>query len=182
MALSKQQQQQVMLVAMVVGGFGYVYWNYMLMPTNKKIAELTAKVNDVLGQVETMKRTANRLPALQREYDSLVTEVGETEKRLPKQRNLEEVLRIVTEHATKSKVTVTTFSPGSDKPQNYFVEFPISLSVQGSFHTLGKFMAVLGQQERILASRNIALSYAPNPKKGHTVTGSFQLMAFTFKG
>lgn len=182
MALSKQQQQQVMLIVMVAAGFGYVYWNYLLKPTNAKIADLSKKVNDVLAQVETMKRTANRLPALQREYESLVSEVGETEKRLPKERNLEEVLRIVTEQAGKHKITVTTFAPGTDKAQNYYVEFPITLTVNGSFHTLGKFMAVLGQQERILASRNVTLGYAPNPKKGQTVTGSFQLMAFTFKG
>jgi type IV pilus assembly protein PilO len=182
MALSKQQQQQIMLVVMVAGGFSYVYWNYLLKPANEKIVKLTAQVNDILGQVETMKRTANRLPALQREYDSLVAEVGETEKRLPREKNLEEVLRIVTEQAAKNKITVSSFSPGAEKPQNYFVEFPISLTIGGSFHTLGKFLSVLGQQERILASRNVTLSYNPNPKKGQTVSGSFQLMAFTFKG
>jgi type IV pilus assembly protein PilO len=182
MALSKQQQQQLAIVSMVAVGFLYVYWSYLLKPTNQKIVELDKKVADVLSQVETMKRTANRLPALQRQYDDLVAEVGKTEKRLPKEKNLEEVLRIVTEQAIKHKVSVLSFSPGGEKPQAYFIEIPVTLAVSGDFNSLGRFLASLGQQERILGSRDLRLTYSPNVKKGQTVTGSFNLLAYTFKG
>ncbi|HRY30757.1 MAG TPA: type 4a pilus biogenesis protein PilO [Elusimicrobiota bacterium] len=182
MALSKQQQQQIALIVMLGGGFLFVYWNYLLKPTNAKIVALETQVTDILGQVETMKRTANRLPALQREYDALVAEVGETEKRLPKEKNLQEVLRIVTEQSMKNKISVLSFAPGGDVQQNYCVEIPISLNITGQFHTLGKFLAILGQQERILTARDVRLSYTPNEKKGHTISGSFILLAYTFKG
>lgn len=182
MALSKQQQQQIMLVAMLTGGFLYVYWNYLLKPANEKIAKTETELAQVLDKVETMKRTAQRLPALQREYDALLAEVGKTEKRLPKDKNIEEVLRLVTEHSAKNQIMVLSFSPSGEKAQNYFVEIPIALSLTGQFHTLAKFLATLGQQERILGARNVQMSYSPNPKKGHTVSVSLMLMAYTFKG
>ena len=75
---------------MMVAGFFYVYWNYLLKPANEKILKFDAEVTDILSQVETMKRTANKLPALQRQYNALLLEVGKTEKRLPKKKNLEE--------------------------------------------------------------------------------------------
>jgi type IV pilus assembly protein PilO len=182
MALSKDQQQKIVLAVMIAGGFGYVYWNYLLKPTNEKIAKLESEVANVLGQVETMKRTAARLPALQREYDSLLAEVGQTEKRLPKEKNMEEVLRVVTQQSLKNQITVRSFSPGTEMPRDYFVEIPISLTVAGSFHTLGKFMSILGQQERILGARGLSLNYEPNPQKGQTVSGNFTLLAYMFKG
>ncbi|MBI4395837.1 MAG: type 4a pilus biogenesis protein PilO [Elusimicrobia bacterium] len=182
MALSKQQQQQIVMVVMFVAGFSYVYWNYLLKPTNAKITKLDTELTRVLDEVETMKRTANRLPALQREFDDLNAQVGQAEKRLPKEKNLEEVLRIVTTEAIKHHVSILSFSPGTERPQNYFIEIPINLSFQGQFHTLGKFLSVLGQQERILAARNVQVTYSPNTKKGHTLNGSFSLLAYVFKG
>jgi Tfp pilus assembly protein PilO len=182
MALSKQQQQQAVLGVMLAAGFFYVYWNYMLKPANEKIVATEKQVADVMGKVETMKRTANRLPALQREYDNLLTEVGQTEKRLPKEKNLEEVLRIVTEQTMKLQISVISFAPGGEKPQNYYTEIPITLNIGAQFHSLGKLLTVLGQQERILSARDLRLNYSPNTKKGHTVTGTFNLMAFTFRG
>lgn len=183
MALSKQQQQQVVLAVMLVAGFGYVYWNYMLSPANKKIAELNTNLTEVLDKVETMKRTANRLPALQKEYEGLLAEVGKSEKRLPKEKNLQEVLRLVTEHSLRQQITVRSFTPGAEVPQNYFVEVPVVMSVSGQFHTLGKFLALMGQQERILSAKNLSLSVAPlGNKKNDTIQGTFTLLAYIFKG
>lgn len=180
--LTKQQQQQIAAIVLGTAGFIYVYWNYCLKPTNQKIITVSAQLTEVLDKVETMKRTANRLPALQREYDNLQAEVGRAEKRLPKERNLQEVLRIVADHSAKSHISVLSFAPGGEAQQNYFIEIPISLSITGQFHTLAKFLSILGQQERILSAKNLQLSYSANPRKGHTVSGSFILLAYVFKG
>lgn len=182
MALSKQQQQQVFVILLSVVGLSYVYWTYGLKPVNEKISSLNNSLTEVQDKVETMKRVAERLPALQKEYDNLVAEVGKAEKRLPKQKNLEEVLRIVTRHSQKTGVSVASFTPQGERAQNYYVEVPIDLSIAGQFHTLGEFLTTLGQEERILSARNLQLTYNANPRKGHSVTGTFTLLAYMFKG
>jgi type IV pilus assembly protein PilO len=182
MALDKKQQQTVALTVMGAAFFFYIYWSYGLKPVNEKISRTSQELKTVTEKVDSMKRTAQRLPALKKEYESLQAEVGQTEKRLPQEKSLEEVLRIVTEQSLKYRVSVASFAPGSGKQETYYLEIPITMNVQGQFHTLGKFLTALGLQERILSARNLSLTYAPNPKKNHTVTGTFTLLAFSFKG
>jgi Tfp pilus assembly protein PilO len=170
------------VAVLVVAGFGYVYWNYCLKPTNEKIRKTSAQLTEVLDKVETMKRTATRLPALERESQELQAEVGKTEKRLPRQKNVEEIIRILTEHSAKLNVAVISFSPSGETAQNYFIEVPFTLSVSGGLHSIAKFLTILGQQERILNARNLSLNYSPDPRRGRTVTGSFTLMAYVFRG
>lgn len=184
MALDKKQQQMVVLGVLGVSAFlyFYIYSPYGYKPTNEKIVRLTGELQNVQDKVESMKRTAQRLPALKREYDSLVSEMGQTEKRLPKQKSLEDILRIVTEQSLRYRVGVLNFTPGNGKEETYYVEIPITLNVSGQFHMLGKFLASLGLQERILSARSLSLNYSPNPRKNQTISGSFTLLAYAFKG
>jgi hypothetical protein len=40
----------------------------------------------------------------------------------------------------------------------------------------------MGQQERIMAARNLSIRAALNAQKGQTMSGSFTLVAYIFKG
>ena len=182
MALSKQQQQQMIAGVLGAAAFGYIYFNYLFKPTNARIATLEVELADVLSQVENMKRVASRLNALQKESEQLALEVGQTEKRLPKEKNIQDVLRIITEESGKNNVSVVSFSPGGERPQSFFSEVTVSLSINGSLHSLGRFLTRLGQSERILSARGLNLSARLDPLKGHTVSGSFTLLTYYSKG
>jgi type IV pilus assembly protein PilO len=182
MALSKQQQQQVVLAVLLGAGVLYAFWSYGWKPTNEKITRLTVELNETLDKVETMKRIAQRLPALQREYDELLVMVSQTEKRLPREKNLQDILRIVTDLSQKHQVSVMSFTPQSPVEKTIHSEVPVTLSISGAFHNVGKFMSALGQEERILSASQLNISYLSGSKKGQTVTGSFILTAYVFKG
>jgi type IV pilus assembly protein PilO len=182
MAMSQEQQKQVLLAVMLVVGFPYVWWTYLMSPTLGKIKVTTEENRRLEDELESLKRTAARLNALERERDALLVEVGKAEKKLPKERNLEEIIRIVTEHSQRQKVFINTFTPEGERPQNYFVEVPFGISFTANFNSLGRFLAVLGQQERIMAARNVTISFSPNAQRGHTVSGSFSLLSYIFRG
>jgi type IV pilus assembly protein PilO len=182
MAMSKEQQQQVILAAMAVIGFPYVWWTYLMSPAMDKIKTTRADNQQIEEKVETMKRTAARLGALEKERDALLAEVGKAEKKLPKKKNLEEIIRIVTEESQRQKVFIASFSPAGESPKNYFVEIPFGINFTANFHSLARFLAAMGQQERIMAARNVSISFSAIPTKGHTVSGSFTLLTYIFRG
>lgn len=182
MALTQEQQKQVLLAAVLVVGFPYAWWTYGMRPTMDKIRVTRQENQQIEEKVETMKRTALRLSALERERDALLAEVGKAEKKLPKQKNLEEIIRIVTQESQKHKVFIGSFSPANEVPRNYFVEIPFGINFTANFHSLARFLAALGQQERIMAARNVSINYSLNNLKGHTISGSFTLLTYIFKG
>ncbi|HMX95519.1 MAG TPA: type 4a pilus biogenesis protein PilO, partial [Elusimicrobiota bacterium] len=104
------------------------------------------------------------------------------EKRLPRTRNLEDIIRIVTELAKKNGVSFSSFSPAGESSQTYYTEVPFTLSITGTMHSIGKFLSVIGQQERIFSAKGLNISYSPNTKKGYTVSGTFTLYAYIYNG
>ena len=103
MALNKEQQQKILLVLVVVVTFCYVYFKYLLGPTRVNIAQTETELQSVLQRVDTLKMTASRLPQLRKQTEELDLQVAKVEKRLPRTRNLEDIIRIVTELAKKKR-------------------------------------------------------------------------------
>jgi type IV pilus assembly protein PilO len=182
MALNKEQKNQLALLVIALVGFPIVWWNYLMKPTLESIKVKQQENQEIEEKVETMKRTAARLGALEKEKDALLQEVSKAEKKLPKQRNIQEVYRVLMEEAQREKVYIGSFSPEAERAQSYFVEIPFGVSYSGNFHSVAKFLASMGQQERIMAARNLQMRAAFNAQKGQTMSGSFTLVAYIFKG
>jgi Tfp pilus assembly protein PilO len=182
MALSKEQRNQLFLLVIALAGFPIVWWNYLMKPTLDSIRDKRRDNQEIEEKVETMKRTAARLGALEKEKDTLLAEVSKAEKKLPKQRNIQEVYRVLMEEAQREKVAVASFAPEGERAQNYFVEIPFGVSYAGNFHSVARFLAAMGQQERIMAARNLSMRVSLNAQKGQTMSGSFTLIAYIFKG
>jgi Tfp pilus assembly protein PilO len=182
MALTQEQQKQVVLAVVVAVGFPYAWWRYLMSPTMAKIKTVQEENQKIEDKVAAMKRTAARLGALEKERDELMAEVSKAEKKLPRQNNVEEIIRIMTEQSQSHKIYVGSFAPQKETAKQYFVELPFGVSFSANFNSLGRFLSSLGQQERILSARNLSISYSLNEARDHTVGGSFTLMAYAFKG
>ncbi len=180
--MTQDQQKKIAAGVILAVTFGYVYFKYLLGPTRERIAKSEIELSSVLQKVDGLKITASRLPELRKQTEELKAQVAKVEKRLPRTRNLEDIIRIVTELAEKTGVSFSSFSPVGESAQSYYTEAPFSLNITGTIHSIGKFLAALGQQERIFSAKNLSLSYAPNPKKNHTVSGSFTLTSFVYNG
>lgn len=182
MAQDPKQTQQLVMVAMISVGFLYGYFTYMLKPVREDMAKINGELTQTLQKVESLKAVAVRLERLKAEKAALESEVGEAEKRLPRETNLHQLIIIVADLAKKYNIFIPTFSPGREAAQTYYVEYPIELTFAGTAHNLGRFLTALGQQERIITARNVRMQYALNEKKGFTVSGGFTLLAYMFRG
>jgi Tfp pilus assembly protein PilO len=182
MALNKEQQKQVALAVVAVVLFGYVYTTKLLKPTKAEIQSREAELASVNGRIQGLRATANQLDQLLKRVEELKVQVASVEKRLPRDKNLQDIIRTVSTLAEKSGVRYSAFSPRPDQAVNLFTEIPIEMSISGSVYSIGKFLAAVGQQERIMSARNLNLNAGADPKKNQTVTGSFTLLAFIYNG
>lgn len=182
MAMSQEQQKQIVMVIVAAGLFGYVYFSQLLKPVQAEILSKEAELSSVNGRIESLRVTASQRDQLLKRVEELKVKVAAVEKRLPRDRNLQDIIRIVSELAAKNGVYYSSFSPMGEQSSQLFVEIPFGLNISGSVISINKFLAALGQQERILSARNLSLGYAADPKKNQTVTGTFTLVAFVYNG
>ncbi|MDD5302211.1 MAG: type 4a pilus biogenesis protein PilO [Elusimicrobia bacterium] len=179
MQLSKQQQQYLGAGAVLFVVFSVVYVKFFWLPIAQAKSEANEKIEQIEAKIVKAKQQAARLERLQAEISSLNERAAEAEKRLPKTKSVPDILLAISSLAQKNRVTIQSFSPGPMKSQTYFVELAYPLSIRGSYHNIGRFLAALSLEERIFNVSNINYP-AADPVGDMTVT--FTLLSYQYKG
>lgn len=177
--LSKQQQQYLgagaILFVVLIG----VYVKFFWMPIAQAKAEATAKIEKIEAKIAKAKQQAARLERLQAEIASLNERAAEAEKRLPKTKSVPDILLALSALAQKNRVSIKTFTPGPQKSQQYFIELAYPVSIRGSYHNIGRFLAAISLEERIFNITGI--SYPAADALGE-MTVTFTLLSYQYKG
>ncbi len=179
MQLSKQQQQYLGAGAVLFIVFSAVYVKFFWLPIAAAKAEATEKIEKIEAQIVKAKQQAARLERLQAEIASLNERAAEAEKRLPKTKSVPDILLAISSLAQKNRVAIKSFTPGPSKSQQFFIELAYPLSVQGSYHNIGRFLAAIGLEERIFNVKDI--NY-PSADATGEMTVTFTLLSYQYKG
>lgn len=177
--LSKQQQQYLAAGAILGLALGFVYIRFFWLPISQAKGEAREKIAEIEAKITKAKQQAARLDRLKTELASLNQQAVEAEKRLPKSKSVPEILLSISKLAQVSRVKIQTFTPGRDKPQQYFTELAYPMSVRGSYHNVGRFLAAIALQERIYNVRDI--SYPGGGADGEMIV-TFTLLSYQYKG
>lgn len=179
MQLSKQQQQYLGAGAVLFVAFSVVYVKFFWLPIAQAKAEATEKIEQIEAKIVKAKQQAARLERLQAEIASLNERAAEAEKRLPKTKSVPDILLAISSLAQKNRVIIQSFSPGPQKSQTYFIELAYPLSIKGSYHNIGRFLAAVSLEERIFNVKDI--NY-PSADAAGDMTVTFTLLSYQYKG
>ena len=179
MQLSKQQQQYLGAGAVLFVVFSVVYVKFFWLPISDAKAEATEKIEKISIQIKKAQEQAARLERLQAEIASLNERAAEAEKKLPKTKSAPDILLAISALAQKNRVVIQSFTPGPMRSQTYFIELAYPLSIRGSYHNIGRFLAAVGLEERIFNVRDI--NY-PSADPGGDMTVTFTLLSYQYKG
>ncbi len=176
--LTKQQQQLLVATTLMLGAFGYIYVAFYWGPISQKIADTQKQMDDVEAKIEKAQQQAGRKDKLEKELLRLSDAAVEAEKRLPKNKSVPDILVTVSDLAARNHVQLVSFTPGATTNKQYFIELDYPISVKGTYHNIGKFLAAVALEERIFNVQNV--SYG-EPTAG-LMTVTFTLISYQYKG
>ncbi len=179
MQLSKQEQQHLGAGAVLLVVLSVVYVKFFWLPIAQDKSEARTKIAGIEAQIVTAKQKSSRLERLQSEVASLNERAAEAEKRLPKTKSVPDILLALSALAQRNHVLIKSFSPGPQNIQTYFIELSYPLSVSGSYHNIGRFLAAIALAERIFNVKDI--SY-PSANAAGEMTVTFTLLSYQYKG
>ena len=154
----------------------------MLKPTLTQIKEREAKYQDLTAKIETAERQARRLPALQLEYATLQQDLLSLEKQLPTDKDLPNIIRVITRQALQENLQFVKLAPKPSVHQTYFEIIPFDLQFSGGLHALARFLAALGQQDRIFQAQNVNLTMnsSSDPQLGTILNISLLIQTYAY--
>jgi len=179
MELNKEQQQ--MLVGGVIGlaAFGYCYYAFFWAPITEKINATRDEIASIEKDLDTANRKAATLEELVKKIAELNQQMEDAEKRLPKKKEVANIIETLHDLGKQQRVNLTSITPGNMSAQPLFVEVPYSISMEGSYHSVARFLAALAISERIFHERGLAISTRADPRAN--ISANFTLVAYLYR-
>lgn len=181
-------KQKIIIVS--IGGILliYIFINSVIMPKVNRIRQIKKEIVKETSVLEEIKRKEMELKILEKEYDLLERELVLVEERLPQEKEIATALRKISEIATLSQIDFFSFQPmPTIETKELYLEIPINIELEGTYHALKTFLDNLANLERIINVVNISIKGLEFPKeekakKENTIEINMLIKMFMYKG
>lgn len=147
----------VLFVCAAVLGAGYYF------DTQDQQLELSRVAGEEAGlwrTFETKQMKAVNLEAYKNQMVEMEESFGTMLRQLPSKNEVADLLVDITQTGLASGLGFELFKPEREKPKDFYAELPISLSVDGDYHSLGEFAGGVAALPRIVTVHDIKISVA----------------------
>src|SRR5215470_5199771 len=181
--LKNQALLKVILSVLLAGGVLGVFFFTHVVPfsypnQSEKIAALKADYEKKSTELARARASVADLPRFEAEYEQLHERWTMAAELLPTDRQLAALLRKITLAGQQTGVEFVMFKPNPAHPESYYTELPVELSITGSYHQVGSFLAELANMQRIITVSNVRLTQ--NTKGDALATTSAALTASAY--
>jgi type IV pilus assembly protein PilO len=164
-------------VVVALLGAGAFYYFYEI-PQQAEIETQARELSAIRGRISRGQAMARQLPEFRKEIVVLEARLESLKPILPDERDVGDLLRRVQTLATQSNLQVRGFRPQAITTKAMHAEWPIALSLEGSYHNLGLFLDRVSKFPRIINIGNLIIVARDNSKSGPSI--NIQATATTF--
>jgi type IV pilus assembly protein PilO len=168
----------IVLVAIVVGVFQYMYWK----PLDLEIAKLKVDLQEQERVYREQKSVADDLQTFQANTKKLEEDLRLALTQLPREKEIPTLLRDIYTLGRKSGVEFKTFQPQNEIPKKLYAEVPIKLQISGNYHEIAVFFDRVGKLSRIVNISDLELSGVQSKDKETSLTVNCTATTFMFMG
>lgn len=178
--LTKEQQTMLAAGVVMLGAFGYGYWMFYWAPIATEIDETRTQIEAIQKDLDKAKSVAGTLESIKKDIASLEKAMIEAEKRLPRKKEVADVVDTLNDLGKKTRVNLTSIVPGPTKTQTLFIEIPYAIQLEGNYHSVARFLAAMAVSERIFNERNVNLTRA-GTAGANPLEATFTLLSYQYR-
>jgi type IV pilus assembly protein PilO len=175
--LAGQLGVSAVIAALLCGGFYYFWYSDALEKQKKQ----EAKHAELQKQIRALEATANKLPEFQREVQALEARLETLKRILPPEKEMPDLMRRVQYLAAQSSLSIKKFNPAAVAQKDFYVEVPVNLDVEGTYHNLGAFLDRVSRMSRLVNVGNIKIKAQAKPTISSTIQASAVATTYVYK-
>jgi type IV pilus assembly protein PilO len=154
----------------ILGVFGVVIigaasYFLLLSPLDASLAQLRAQNASLGDEVVKARAMVADIVRTRREMAELEVKIAILKDRLPTERELPSLYRTLHDAGTQAGLGVALFQPREGQIKDYYVEIPIAVNAEGSYHQLGEFLERLARLPRVVTLREMRLASTNRPAR-----------------
>lgn len=146
---------------LISGLFGFLsYW-----PKFQRMAELDTELQEMETRLVVARRTAAQLPKLRKELDNVTVSFKTVQRALPETEEIPSLLASISQRGRDVGLEFLLFEPKAEVNREFYAEIPVSIRVQGSYHSVGLFLDRVARLPRIVNVFDLDMSPGGNPNR-----------------
>lgn len=146
------------VIVLIVGAVVY----FDTMPQRDELAQKQRQEASLLGTIETKQKLAANLKAYQDQLKEMQTRFGELLRQLPNKSEAENLIIDVAQTSLKNGLKNKQIQPGREIKHTFYAEMPYTLTLEGTYNQLAKFISDTANLPRIVTLHNPTIK----PEKG----------------
>lgn len=146
------------VIVLIVGVVIY----FDTMPQRDELAQKQRQEASLLGTIETKQKLAANLKAYQDQLKEMQTRFGELLRQLPNKSEAENLIIDVAQTSLKNGLKNKQIQPGREIKHNFYAEMPYTLTLEGNYNQLAKFISDTANLPRIVTLHDPTIK----PEKG----------------
>ncbi len=173
-------RSQLILLTLLMAGLCYVFYSQYIQALRVEVQTLEKKSLELQADVQKGQIVYQRLPLFKKQVQEQEVRLTTLRKILPERKETGEIVRRVVQLAEQSRLKIKSFEPKKSNRKDFFEEWPIMLSMEGSYDNLGMFFEKVSRFTRIINVDNIAIKAAEAQARNLTLSATCTATTFVF--
>lgn len=149
------------VIVLLVGAVVY----FDTMPQRELLAQKKRTEISLLDTVRTKQKLAANLKAYQDQLKEMQTRFGELLRQLPNKSEAENLIIDIAQTSLKNGLKNQQIQPGSEIKHTFYAETPYTLTLEGTYNQLAKFISDTANLPRIVTLHNPTITREKGDKQ-----------------
>lgn len=189
MDLQDPKVQRILLAGLASAVVLYVFFgttmaSFTFPSQRSEIAQLNEEYERLSRELERARLTVKNMAKLEREFEYLHRQWNVARSLLPEDNEMSGLLRQVTAAGTQAGLEFVRFEPRASLAQGFYMENPVYVEVEGTYHQVGTFLGSLANINRIINVRNLNIDgVRPEDQADesltHTLAANMEILSYS---
>ncbi len=148
---------------------------------NQEIADKRVELDGLNQEIAKGRAAERKLSQFREEVKRLELELSKLLQILPSKRNTEELIKRIETLTRQGDFTLKTFKPGDFVQKDFYAEWPIQISIDGTYHNLALFFDRMSRFSRIINVEDLKVNTLENAP-GKSIQANFVAKTFIYTG
>jgi Tfp pilus assembly protein PilO len=171
------------LVGLVLGVAAFVVMQiYVFKPIEIDISRLEESIDDLEREIEKGRAAKADLPRLEEDIRNYEVELERLRRILPTRRETDNLIKRIKQLNEQGRFDLTRFTPGEFEDRGFYLEWPIRVGLDGTYHELGIFFDRLSRFSRIINVNDLTITPLRRSNTGNaTIHAVYVQRTFIYK-
>jgi len=170
------------IVGVVLGIAMFVVMNiYIFKDIRTQIERLETNIDELEREIEKGRAAKADLPRLEEDIRNYEIELERLRKILPTKRETDNLIKRAKQLTERGRFRLTRFTPGNFEDRDFFIEWPIRVGLDGTYHELGLFFDRLSRFSRIINVTELTINPIRKAEGGFTIHAEFVQRTYIYK-